>query len=110
MGHQQNNVYNIAYDKLKDWRLVRWSDLTGVKRRRRSAGRRPDFNGKHHATDGAAREKPNLFELFRVATEEGIANMSKTVAAWCRMPSSQVRRRRTSTASYYHMIMPMTGD
>ena len=35
------------------------------------SGSRTDFNEKDHATDGAASAKLNLFELCRVATEEG---------------------------------------
>ena len=38
------------------------------------AVRRTDFNGKDHATDGAASAKLNLFELCRVATEDGKTN------------------------------------
>ena len=34
----------------------------------------PTLYGKHHATDGAASAKLNLFRLCRVATEEGEAN------------------------------------
>ena len=38
------------------------------------AVRRTDFNVKGHATDGAASAKLNLFELCRVATEDGKTN------------------------------------
>ena len=38
------------------------------------AVRRTDFNGKGHASDGAASAKLNLFELCRVATEDGKTN------------------------------------
>ncbi len=38
------------------------------------AVRRTDFNEKDHATDGAASAKLNLFELCRVATEDGKTN------------------------------------
>ena len=42
--------------------------------RRDKAGRRPGFVWKHHAPDGAARVKLNLFKLYRVVKEEGVAN------------------------------------
>ena len=59
MGHLQNRVFKRT---IRCW----------LRRSRRVAD--PASMEKHHATDGAAREKPNLFELFRVATEEGYAN------------------------------------
>ena len=43
--------------------------------RRGRSGRRLDFYGKHHAPDGAARVKLNLFKLYRVVKEEGVANL-----------------------------------
>ena len=46
----------------------------GFMSRRDKAGRRPDFVWKHHAPDGAARVKLNLFKLYRVVKEEGVAN------------------------------------
>ena len=43
--------------------------------RRDKAGRRPGFVWKHHAPDGVARVKLNLFKLYRVVKEEGVANL-----------------------------------
>ena len=43
--------------------------------RRGRSGRRLDFYVKHHAPDGAARVKLNLFKLYRVVKEEGVANL-----------------------------------
>ena len=42
----------------------------------------PTLYGKHHATDGAASAKLNLFKLCQVATEEGEANWVEGPRSW----------------------------
>ena len=65
------------------------------------AVRRTDFNEKDHATDGAVSAKLNLFELCRVATEDGKTNNLEEVR-------SLVHEQNYASASERNFVIDKT--